>query len=213
MGGLSAQRELGGRDRQRLETRERLFAAALAEIRENGLAAAQVDRITAAAGVSRGAFYFHFPAKEDVLLEWERRREAEILRRLDRVHGGGAQTLRGVLLAIVGSLGDLATSPDGCLVRDALSIHLRRSPDAGSYLLLAAMERRLAAALQAGELRQDVDARQAAILFLSNVFGFLVTCTTAELPQLPPELLVDVFLSGVTAPRRRVPPRRRGSDR
>lgn len=200
MGDLSAQRELGGRDRQRLESRERLFDAALSEIRENGLAAAQVDRISAAVGLSRAAFYFHFATKEDVLLEWERRQEEEILGRLDR-STGGARTLRAALLEIVSSLGELAASPDGRLVRDALSIHVRGNSEAGLYPLLVEMERRLAAALRVGELRPDVDARQGAILFLSNVFGFLVARSTAELPHLPAELLVDVFLSGVTVRR------------
>lgn len=49
------------------------------------------------------------------------------------------------------------------------------------------------------ELRDDIDARQAAILFLSNVFGFLVAHATAAPPHPKPQLLVDAFLSGVIA--------------
>lgn len=210
----AAPSEPRGRARQRLETRERLFEAALDELRRSGLAGAQIDRITAAVGVSRGAFYFHFATKEDVLLEWERRQESEISARLDRPRGA-PRTLRGALLEIVRSLAELAGSPDLRLVRDVLSIHVREASDPESYLLLAEIEQRLAVALGRGELRRDVDARQGAILFLSNVFGFLVTRSTTKAPHPRPEQLVDVFLSGVTVPklgalRRKVAGRRGG---
>ena len=77
------------RERQRAETRERLFQAALDEIRQEGVGGAQVDRIVASVGVARGTFYFHFPTKEDVLIEYDRRRELEIVEVLQAVlqHG------------------------------------------------------------------------------------------------------------------------------
>src|SRR6476620_7955845 len=90
---------LGSRDRQRLATREALFRAGLDEIRRVGLANAQVDRIAARCAVSRGTFYFHFPTKEDVLREWERRRQEEILERLDRPRRT-PPALRGALLEV-----------------------------------------------------------------------------------------------------------------
>jgi AcrR family transcriptional regulator len=52
-----------------LETRARLFDAALAEIGRSGLAGADVTAIASAAGVVQGTFYFHFPTKEHVLVE------------------------------------------------------------------------------------------------------------------------------------------------
>ena len=55
------------------------FDAALAEIAQRGLAAADVSAIAAAAGVVRGTFYFHFPTKEHVLTEVERSEEARIV--------------------------------------------------------------------------------------------------------------------------------------
>lgn len=192
----------GARARQRVETRERLFRAALDEIRQAGVGAAQVDRIVAAVGVSRGSFYFHFPTKDDVLLEWERRRQGEILAQLANPHGKG-HSLRDALLRVVAFLADLVGSVDAGLVLDTLAIHVRRPADLGAYPLLDEIERRLAAALARGELRDDIEARQAALLFLSNVFGFLVAHTTARPPHLKPQLLVDAFLSGVTPRRKR----------
>ena len=57
------------RERQRAETRERLFQAALDEFRREGVAGARIERIASAVGVVRGTFYFHFPTKDHVLHE------------------------------------------------------------------------------------------------------------------------------------------------
>jgi AcrR family transcriptional regulator len=188
----------GIRERQRAETRERLFEAGIAEIRATGLGAAQVDRIVAAVGVSRGTFYFHFPSKADLLREWEARREQELVAHLGRA-GARTRSLRSTLLELVGFLADLVGSPDGRLVLETLAVHVQEGSDPETYLLLGEIERLLATAAARGELRGDIDARPAAILFLSNVFGFLVTRTSSQPPHPGPELFVDIFLSGVTA--------------
>src|SRR6516164_566916 len=61
-----------GRQAQRLETRQRVYDAAMAEFRRSGMADADIGAIIAAAGIARGTFYFHFPTKEHVLEEVER---------------------------------------------------------------------------------------------------------------------------------------------
>lgn len=63
------------RDEQRERTRRRLYECALEVFRRDGVGPCRIDDIAAAAGVSRGSFYFHFPTKEHVLLE--RMRETE----------------------------------------------------------------------------------------------------------------------------------------
>src|ERR1700753_2853657 len=75
----------GVREVRRLETRARLFDAALAEIGRCGLADADVSSIANAAGVARGTFYFHFPTKEHVLVELERNEEVKIVEELRRI--------------------------------------------------------------------------------------------------------------------------------
>src|SRR6187397_2341180 len=72
------------REAKRLQTRERLMGAAIAEFKRSGIAAADVGAIVAAAGVAHGTFFFHFPTKEHVLLELERREEERIAKQLDR---------------------------------------------------------------------------------------------------------------------------------
>ncbi|PRC56657.1 TetR family transcriptional regulator, partial [Mycobacterium sp. ITM-2017-0098] len=52
--------------------------AAVAEFKRAGITDADVGAIVAAAGVAHGTFFFHFPTKEHVLPELERREEARI---------------------------------------------------------------------------------------------------------------------------------------
>src|ERR1700731_4130529 len=70
---------LATREAQRLQTRARLFDAAVAEIDRCGFARTDVAKIAAAVGVARGTFYFHFPTKEHVLVELELAEEAKIV--------------------------------------------------------------------------------------------------------------------------------------
>jgi len=51
------------------ETRTRILEAALRRFANHGYDAASVDEICTDAGVSKGAFYHHFPTKQDIFLE------------------------------------------------------------------------------------------------------------------------------------------------
>src|SRR6201999_1766848 len=75
---------LSAREAKRLQTRERLMGAAIAEFARAGMAEADVSAIVAAAGVAHGTFFFHFPTKEHVLLELERREEDRITAQFNR---------------------------------------------------------------------------------------------------------------------------------
>ena len=72
------------REAKRLQTKERLMGAAIAEFKRSGMADADVGAIVTAAGVAHGTFFFHFPTKEHVLLELEHREEERIAKQLGR---------------------------------------------------------------------------------------------------------------------------------
>jgi TetR/AcrR family transcriptional regulator, transcriptional repressor for nem operon len=48
------------------DSRERLFAATMSSVAEKGYAATTVDEICAKAGVTKGAFFHHFPSKQSL---------------------------------------------------------------------------------------------------------------------------------------------------
>src|SRR5512132_2006693 len=58
----------GRRERRRLETRERIFRAALRLFAQRGFLATKIGDITEAADVGKGTFFNYFPSKEHLLV-------------------------------------------------------------------------------------------------------------------------------------------------
>ena len=113
------------REAKRLQTRERLLGAAIAEFKRAGMAEADVGTIVAAAGVAHGTFFFHFPTKEHVLLEMEHREEERMAGQFSRfvngphdLAGAYAETVR-LVLALERRLG-------GVLFKNLLALTSRR---------------------------------------------------------------------------------------
>ena len=164
----------GPRERQRAATRERLFAAALAEFRREGVGRANVAEIARSAGVSRPSFYAHFPTIDHVLFELSWRLAQQIVRRLE-----GTTGLRATLDRLAGALIEAEQAVgDPALFRELLSIFVRRPAgpefDSAEIPVLGELLRRFEAARSAGELRIGMAPEQAARLCLSGVFGHLL---------------------------------------
>ena len=136
---LSGRAAVKGRDAQRQQTRERVYAAALAEFKRTGMAAADVADIAAAAGVARGTFYFHYPTKEHVLAELERHEEARLVAQLSKfLTELETHSERGFLPAAFGEVVRLLTAMERrvgkALFREMLGC---TSPPAGQRCSLA----------------------------------------------------------------------------
>jgi AcrR family transcriptional regulator len=162
------------RAHQRAATRERLYAAALAEFRRRGFERASVSEIARAAGVSRPSFYAHFPTREHVLYELAWRLSLRIVRRLE-----GAAGLHATLERLADALIDAEQAVgDAALFREMISIFVRRPAgpevDAGEIPVLREVLRRFEHGRAAGELREGMEPERAARLCLSGVFGHLL---------------------------------------
>lgn len=165
----------GVRETRRLETRARLFDAALAEISQHGLAAADVSAIAATAGVVRGTFYFHFPTKEHVLIEVERNEETRIVSEL----GGADGDLVSVLSELVHHVLSAESRLGAVVFRDMLGLHfssnrpvedeLTQHPLAG--FLVGVISR----AQDSGQVSPDLDAWELGTFFLTGLFALLST--------------------------------------
>ena len=93
------------RERRRLETRERLYRAALELFGERGFLETTVEDITEAADVGKGTFFNYFPTKEHVLAAYGGERIAFVERALEK-----ARATSGSVLEV---LGELATDSAG----------------------------------------------------------------------------------------------------
>jgi len=178
----AASSTLSARDAQRLETRARLFDAAVAEISRSGLAGADVSTIAAAVGVARGTFYFHFPTKEHVVVEVERAEEAKIVARL-----GGKQSEPTDLLSMLSLLVREVLAAERRLgpvfFRDMLGLHFSSTrpieDELSEHPLAEFVIAAIAEAQGAGRVARDADADELGVFFLTGLFALLATDTSS----------------------------------
>ena len=193
---------LSRRERQRLETRERIYNTALAEFREVGVAEAQIDRIAEKAGIARGTFYFHFSTKEHVLIELQHRAERALVERIEAL-GPPPESVADFCHVIVDAIADTLTD-DLELRREVLAMYLRQSVGiefAAEPLILLVVDY-FADAAERGALRTDIAPEQIAILFLSFLFTVFMRNPGGERNLDITNLSIEVFVNGVAAPAR-----------
>jgi AcrR family transcriptional regulator len=166
------------REAKRLQTRERLMGAAIAEFARAGMAEADVSAIVAAAGVAHGTFFFHFPTKEHVLLELESREEDRIAKQfaqfLKSDHSLAAALNEAVRL-VVGlerRLGDR-------LFNDFLALHFSQTrpqtEDGGDHPLIVLVAQEIALAQERSETDSQVVPMNSAVFFLLGLYALLIT--------------------------------------
>lgn len=168
---------LRARDAQRLQTRTRVFEAAVAEIGKSGLAGADVATIAMAAGVARGTFYFHFPTKEHVLVELERAEEVKIVAKLDAPTAD--PDLMSVLKLLVRQVLAAERRLGPVVFRDMLGLHFSPArpveDELGEHPLAEFVIGVIGQAQVAGRVPQDASAGELGVIFLTGLFALLAT--------------------------------------
>ena len=161
------------RDRQREQTRQRLYEASLAVFRADGVAAARIDDIAQSAGVSRGTFYFHFPSKEDVLLQMIRESQTAMIARLDDL--GPDATLERALRQVAADLA-LQWQDDAPMLAEIGMVALKRAAQnlpeiEGSHPIQEALVPWFERAAARGETADMLPPSLLSEFFLVNLFG------------------------------------------
>lgn len=162
------------RERHRLETRERLYRAALELFAERGFLETTVEDITEAADVGKGTFFNYFPTKEHVLGAYGGERIAAVERALEK-----ARATTGSVLDV---LGELAADAAGqshekpALIRAIYAAHASCAPVRAELQKRMRTGRELIAeiislAQKRGEMRRDVAPIELARLIQTMVIG------------------------------------------
>jgi TetR/AcrR family transcriptional repressor of uid operon len=180
---MTAQVGTSARNARRLRTRERILGAAVAEFKQSGMAGAEVSEIVSAAGVAHGTFYFHFPTKEHVLLEVERREEARIATEFARFLEE-SRDLADALATVVALVTGLERRLGALLFTDFLALHFSSSrperDDWTDHPVIVLLVREIERGRCDGEVHPEVDAFYSAIFFLLGVYGVLTTTGDVE---------------------------------
>src|ERR1700683_3013895 len=114
------------RERRLIQTRERIYRAALEIFARRGYLDTTVEDITEAADVGKGTFFNYFPTKEHVLATYGDERLAAVERALKKACAPN-QSVRPVLRELATDLaGQSSESPD--LLRSIFAGHLSCAP-------------------------------------------------------------------------------------
>jgi AcrR family transcriptional regulator len=194
----------GSRARQRADTRERIFETALREFREVGFSAAQIDRIAKNAGIARGTFYFHFPTKDDVMLELARRINARIVRRVSSIveaKPGLHDFLARVNDALIDEHGRVI---EAGLHTEVLSLYIRRpydfsDPSLNVPTLTDELGGYLRVLADRGELHSGLTPEQLSVVIMSSLFGVLARVPAGEQVRETCNSLIEILVRGLEA--------------
>ncbi|MEO5881429.1 MAG: TetR/AcrR family transcriptional regulator [Caldimonas sp.] len=169
--------------KQNVERREAstelLLGAALRLFVSQGFRATNLEQISAAAGLTKGAVYFYFGSKEAVLLEVLKRVRAVVVdRALEAVEAAGDGPVRRLVAYIHYQAGLGITHRDEVLLLILMSLEYKERPgEVNDFIAsLYRKQRRLIETLVAegqkhGSIRSDVPARELAAIILATHDG------------------------------------------
>jgi TetR/AcrR family transcriptional regulator, repressor for uid operon len=194
--------KLNGREAQRRETRQRVYAAAIAEYKRTGMAAADLAVIAKEAGVARGTFYFHFPTKEHVLAELERQEEARLAAALTKFLAE-PHDLAAALGEVVRLMMAMERRVGKVLFREMLALHFSpRRPEVlpgaeqwAEYPIMTLVVEAVERARERGEVYPGADALRTAQFFMLGLYAVLIT--SHEHPKTVRAGILDNFLATV----------------
>jgi TetR/AcrR family fatty acid metabolism transcriptional regulator len=167
------------------DKRRLLLDAAVRVFARKGFHAARVGDIAEEAGVAHGLLYHYFSSKDEVLATVFRETWSDLLRAVSDVEKSGdsaGEQLRQVAAILLRSW---RRNPD--LVR-VLVREVTRTAEVERRVeeidaAFAALERIILEAQRSGELREDVDARLAAVVFYGALEEILTGWVLGQLPD------------------------------
>lgn len=199
---MTPQVKQSARDIRRLQTRERILGAAIAEFKLAGMSGADVNAIATAAGVAHGTFFFHFPSKDHVLLELESREEARMATDFARFLGG-THDLIAALNEAVHLVTGLEQRLGSLLFKELLALHFsptRPTKDEWTdHPMIVLLVQKIERARGDGAVHPAVDAFYSAAFFLLGVYGVLTTTGNADIRDTMLAKLIDTAVRGLEA--------------
>lgn len=165
------------RERQKAETRECLYRAALKLFAERGLAATTVEDITKAAGVAKGTFFNHFRAKEEVFsvfIEIQVAKVASAVQNARQARDSTKAVLHQLFRRLAEEFGRDATLTRALLSSIFLNETAREVMAQGMARARQALTKVIAPGQERGDIRTDRKADAIALAFQRAMLGTVV---------------------------------------
>ena len=192
--------QLSRRERKKIETRQRLMAAALHLFHDQGFDDTTVEQITDSADVAKGTFFNYFETKQSILpavAEWRLQRIGELI---SPDSGSPASPVARIKLILRLVAEDPISDPR--LTRHLLAaVHQRDHQPARALTRLLAQQARDGQGV--GEIRRDLDPAYVGGMIRSLFFQQMLMWHCGYRPGPLPELLdamVDLLMDGIAAP-------------
>jgi AcrR family transcriptional regulator len=167
----------GRRERRTVETRERLFRAALDLFARKGFTETTVEDITEAADVGKGTFFNYFPSKDHILLAFGEMQLAKLESAVGEAHRSG-EPMPQFLRSLGVRMTQEPTRHPG-IIRTLLQAYLSTTPVRAAMLDLQKRVHALHTEIvligqERGEIRKDLPASEIAHVFRQTIFGTLL---------------------------------------
>lgn len=176
---MSAQKKdrLTKRDLQRIETRNRVFEAALDEFKRVGVDNTQIENIVKKAEVSIGTYYRYFPTKDAVLFEQLQRYIVELAGIIETSMQQQDITLEELLLGTIEPLFDFYEKEDETLMREIFGVIVKQPPKDFDWLSVPLLTPIIEAFQTAYENGESVyqDPVRPTRLYFTSFLGFLTS--------------------------------------
>lgn len=192
------------RDKQREETRKKLYHAAIEVFCRDGVSNCRIEDIALKAEVSRAAFYFHFPSKDDVLLELLREAEHPCVEALNALPAEAS--LEAVFETVISTTaGFWGTQDRSKLLVDVFSVSMRRTTilaDREAEVVRAAVSKRFEQAAERHELSPMIPPEVLADFYLLNIFAAMASWGVQPIMPLKDMLagVTHLFMNGAKPP-------------
>ena len=186
------------------ETYERVYQEALSEFRRVGFTEAKVDTIAKNAAISRATFYFHFPSKDDVLMEFQRRTAEEVINKIGGKDALVIPTPKSIKAfmdaALKGVLLQAAVKENRQLVKEQLILQIRKRPPADEHNPIGGLINQFfEQAAEDGLVRDDMPPSEIAKAFKNCMLDlFREVADNAEDYEEGCRNIIKIFIRGVS---------------
>jgi AcrR family transcriptional regulator len=175
---VSSSRSTSDRRRRRsVETRERLFRAALDLFAQKGFTETTVEDITEAADVGKGTFFNYFPSKDHILLAFGEMQFSKLEAAINMARKTGEPMPE--FLRSLGARMTQEPTRNPAIIRALLQAYLSTTPVRVAMMDLqkrmhALHSQMIQLGQERGEIRNDLPAAEIAQVFRQTIFGTLL---------------------------------------